>query len=72
MEPLGGKIQWDILGYWGQDLEEVEGPCFPVCYSLDILAMKKYFSTILCCAAPPPHRPKAKVPAGPRLEPLKL
>lgn len=71
MEPLRGKIQWDILGYWRQSQEEDEGPWFPVCYSLDILAMK-YFNTILCCAIPPHHRPKATAPAGLRLEPLKL
>lgn len=71
MGTLRGKMQRVVLDHWIQGLEGTEGPQSSILSLLNILSMKKYFTTCLCCAMLPHHRSKAKAPAGSRLEPLK-
>lgn len=71
MGTLRGKMQREVLHHWIQGLEGTEGPQSSILSLLNILSMKKYFTTCLCCAMLPHHRSKAKAPAGSRLEPLK-
>lgn len=69
MEPLRGEVQGEVLGHWGHGLEEDEGPWSPVRSLSDILAMKKYFTRILCCATRPYHNPQLVLGGASETEP---